>query len=166
MTRNEFVDMIAPVAQEICKRNGLWPSVCIAQATIESNFGYPADEVRAQLYAEYNFFGRKADQYDRYLEMWSGEYLKEPPDPDDPNYRHVEDDYYMKRSRFALYDSLQAAIEDYCDHFHKPWYRPAMDVVGDRDAFIDAMSPIYCNNTHYPEMIRSRIDEYDLTQYD
>ena len=56
----EFIQSIANSAVKSCKRYGLYPSVCIAQACIESTWGEDAIGI-------YNLFGRKAVDGDEYI---------------------------------------------------------------------------------------------------
>ncbi len=57
MSRVDYIKRIAPIAQESCKNTGLFPSLMIAQAILESADG------RSILAARYNnHFGIKADR--------------------------------------------------------------------------------------------------------
>lgn len=56
MTRQEYIDKIAPIAQDACKGTGLFPSLMIAQAIVESNNG---NSLLARVYN--NHFGIKAN---------------------------------------------------------------------------------------------------------
>lgn len=53
--QENFIALIAPTAQLICPKYKLFPSVCIAQACLESGWG----RARPELSAVYNYFGRK-----------------------------------------------------------------------------------------------------------
>lgn len=56
MTRSEYIDLVAPIAQDTCKGTGLFASLMIAQAIIESGDG------NSLLAREYNnHFGIKAN---------------------------------------------------------------------------------------------------------
>ena len=50
----DFIDRMGPVAQEIVPGYGLWPSVFLAQAALESGWGRSWLAVNAN-----NYFGRK-----------------------------------------------------------------------------------------------------------
>lgn len=62
MTRQQYIKMIAPIAQQVCKGTGLFPSTMIAQAIIESNNGNSDLTIDAN-----NHFGIKADK------SWKGD---------------------------------------------------------------------------------------------
>ena len=52
--QSDFLDKMGPVAQEIVPGYGLWPSVFLAQAALESGWGRSYLAVAAN-----NYFGRK-----------------------------------------------------------------------------------------------------------
>src|SRR5687767_996476 len=67
LTRSEFVQKFAPTVMKIAKGTGLFPSVFMAQAVLESGNG------NSTLSAKYNnFFGVKADK------SWKGDVIEMP----------------------------------------------------------------------------------------
>lgn len=94
MSTDEFIQKIGPAARRVCLAYNLPASVCIAQAAIESAWG-------RYVIGEYNFFGRK----------WNGigPCKSLPTEEVDSN-----GNWYTITANFQLYDSLDAAIEDWC----------------------------------------------------
>jgi flagellum-specific peptidoglycan hydrolase FlgJ len=90
---DRFIEWLGPVANVVCKRYNLFPSVCIAQGALESGWG-------KSCIGEYNLFGRKAVEGDRSMSVTTWEVI-------DGEEVVIQDD-------FKLYDSLEEAIEDYC----------------------------------------------------
>lgn len=149
MTPEEFFDWIGPAAMKICGEYGLYPSVCMAQAAIESGWG-------GDIIGEFNVFGRKAVDGDRSIVVPT-----EEQDRDTGEWSTID-------AAFKLYDSLEEAIRDYCILLTgEGVYLPALIFVGkSRDAYIDTMAPVYATRETYPEDIKSTILANDLDQYD
>lgn len=145
MTYDEMIEWIAPVAQEICGRYGLYPSVCIAQACIESGWG-------RYTIGEYNLFGRKWGGWGRYLEKATEEY--------------IDGEWITIVDKFQDYDSLEEAINDWCVLMtQEPVYVNNIDL-SSVDSFVNTMAPIYATNPRYAQDILVTISANNLEQYD
>lgn len=181
-TPEQFIEWIAPAAVKICSRYGLYPSVCIAQAAIESTWGADVIEAepgdinsgRATGFGGANFFGRKAVSSDP-LKKW--EWTTENGGPD--AYTEDEDHIYLGVHRwrikawFKLYPSMEEAVEDYCILLtEEPAYATVMAELGCRTQFVyalagDGMSAgVYATNKNYGPDILATIRANDLDQYD
>lgn len=147
ITPDEFLEMIAPVAQEICPKYGLFASVCIAQAIQETGWGkYPS--------ATNNYWGRKGVEGDdmeqqNTFEYYNGELV------------YIVDG-------FKNYPSIEAAVEDYCVLITQepcygavPQYYPY-----DLETYVYTLGPIYATDGNYSRSILSIIRGADLEQYD
>lgn len=67
LTRNQFIELYGMIAKKAGKDTGLFPSLFLAQAILESANGNSSLSKEA-----YNFFGIKADK------SWNGEYVVKP----------------------------------------------------------------------------------------
>lgn len=167
MDRIEFINEIAPYAVDACNRWGLYPSICIAQLCLESNFGTSELAVNAN-----NIAGKKWNK-DRFLPYYktTNEYLQmteeqaialgfEPVNP--------EKGLYSKSLPFNLYSSWQDCIEHYCENLvRSKWYSRAIDVINDYTLFLEIMSSIYApKHPTYANDVMRVIIEYDLQQFD
>ncbi|MFD2961361.1 MULTISPECIES: glycoside hydrolase family 73 protein [Olivibacter] len=99
MTRQEYIKLIAPVAQKVCNGTGLFASLLIAQAIVESHNG--AKNTLSLLASKYhNHFGIKSSK------GWTGAVV---------NLRTREvfsnKDVYIKDG-FRAYPSLEAGFAD------------------------------------------------------
>lgn len=147
MQPEEFFEWIAPSAVRICEKYGLYPSVCMAQAAIESGWGEAT-------IGEYNLFGRKAVSGDKQISLQTSECY--------------DGEWVEIMAPFKLYDSLDEAIEDYCILLtEEPVYMPALVFIGkDRDAYIEAMAQVYATSPEYHNSIKNTIRANNLTEFD
>ena len=150
MTPEEFIDMVAPAAA-ICKTKGLYPSVCIAQAALETGWGKSTA-------LGFNLWGRK-HHYGKGIIKATREV--------------VEKENVYGDALFQNYDTLDEGAADYCALFNE---HPKFARVNrtSRDAFIDEMGPLYATDApeeidgdpSYTEKIHSIIEEWDLARFD
>lgn len=149
MDYNEFIEHIAVVAKEICPKYDLPPSVCIAQAILESGWG-------KYVIGNYNYFGRKWNGWGNYVEHVTGEYIN-------GNYETIVD-------KFQSYDSLEEAIEDWCVLItEEPCYQDAYEIWKEEwnlTDFVYALAPVYATDPDYANKIMSTIKANDLMDYD
>ena len=148
MQPEEFIEWIAPSAVKICGEYNLYPSVCMAQAAVESGWGEAC-------IGEYNLFGRKAVSGDKSITLQTSE------QNDDGSWIEID-------APFKLYDSLDEAIRDYCILLtEEPCYMPALIFIGkDRDAYIEAMAQVYATSQEYHNSIKNTIEANDLGKFD
>ena len=146
MEYNEFIDWVAPVAQEICKKYALLPSVCIAQGALESAWGNSR-------IGEYNLFGRKAVNGDRSITVQTQECY--------------DGEWVTIDAAFKDYDSLEEAIEDYCILItEEPVYADCLTYRYDLDPYVRILGSIYATDPEYANKILQTIHANDLEQYD
>lgn len=101
MTKTDFINLLAPLAQEQARKRSKWilPSVCIAQAALETGWGSSSLMTKANA-----FFGIKAGK------SWTGKVYstKTKECYDGVNYTTITD-------LFRAYDSLEESVADYYD---------------------------------------------------
>lgn len=95
----KFIESIKDSAIENYKISKILPSITIAQAILESNWGNSNLTKEAN-----NLFGIKADYY------WKGEFV---------TFNTNEYHNYMIKDKFRKYDSLGESIKDHCDFLLK-----------------------------------------------
>jgi len=182
MTPEDFFGLLAPAAVKICKEYNLYPSVCMAQAAIESTWGEDIIEAtsedvessRATGAGGFNLFGRKAVSSDS-MQKW--EWTREHGGPE--AYEEDNDHIYLGENRwkikawFKLYPSIESAIVDYCVLLtEEPCYAPVVARRGNRKGFIYALAGdgvkagVYATNENYGPEIIMTIKANELDQYD
>ena len=150
MGTDEFIQKIGPAARRVCLAYNLPASVCIAQAAIESAWG-------RYVIGEYNFFGRK----------WNGigPCKSLPTEEVDSN-----GNWYTITANFQLYDSLDAAIEDWCQLMRNDSNYEAAVEIWDKTwnltEFVNAMAKKYATDPDYARKVLSTIAANNLTVYD
>ncbi|RMC38641.1 MULTISPECIES: glucosaminidase domain-containing protein [unclassified Lactobacillus] len=152
-----FLNTAASQAQKVAKKYGLYPSVMIAQAIVESNWGQSGLAVNAN-----NLFGMKAD------DSWPGETYAARTREEDKNGKS----YYIV-AKFRKYPSYQNSFDDngkklrqgvswQPDRYQGAWLENAT-------AYTDATKALtgtYATANNYNTILNNRITTYNLTQYD
>lgn len=152
-----FLNTAASQAQKVAKKYGLYPSVMIAQAIVESNWGQSGLAVNAN-----NLFGMKAD------DSWSGQTYSAKTREEDKNGKS----YYVV-AKFRKYNTYQESFDDngkklrqgvtwQPDRYQGAWLENAA-------AYTDATKALtgtYATANNYDSILNSRITSYNLTQYD
>ncbi|EEA84515.1 mannosyl-glycoprotein endo-beta-N-acetylglucosaminidase [Peptacetobacter hiranonis DSM 13275] len=93
MQREDFIEMVEPIAVDVYEKYGIYPSVTISRAAIESNWG------KSELSKEYfNLFGIKADK------SWNGRSV---------NMNTKEGYNDTENAAFRRYRSYKESIYDY-----------------------------------------------------
>ncbi len=154
---NNFIKMIAPIAQNLCKTREKWilPSVCIAQACCESAHG------TSKAMAEANgLFGFKVGKGVKYGNAWKGK-----------SYNTKTKEYYGQyvsiRDNFRAYDTVEEAVEDYMDLLCSlSRYADAVNQTDPRACITAIKNGGYATSPTYISTIMTIIDKYNLTQYD
>ena len=146
----DFIDRMGPVAQEIVPGYGLWPSVFLAQAALESGWGRSWLAQNAN-----NYFGRKC-LAEPCVDVWTPEYRN--------GVKTVE------LHRFQWYPTTRAAVHGYCQQFFRR-YESGAPVYPELDAstpesFIRSIAPRYATDPRYAEKVLRIIDEWGLKSWD
>ena len=152
-TTEEFIASIAEQAREIGQERGLYASVMIAQAVLESGSG--SSGLSKPPYN--NLFGIKGTYRGRAVHMLTSE--------DDGTGRR-----YDIVAAFRRYPSTRESLEDYADLLTKSmatFYAPAWKA--NARTYVDACNYLqghYATSTSYSSSLQGLIIAYNLEQYD
>ena len=147
--KKAFIARMLFAIAEIDDMGGFFPSVLIAQAAIESNWG------RSTLSAKYNnFFGIKAGKSwkGKSVNLKTGEVF---------NGKNV-----TINSNFRVYDNLVASIRDRNRLLRTSRYKTVEPASTPRTKAEAIKASGYCTATNYVESIMATIAANNLTQYD
>ncbi|MDF7638186.1 SLAP domain-containing protein [Lactobacillus sp. ESL0791] len=156
-SQTQFLNTAAKLAQKTAKKYGLYPSVMIAQAIVESNWGTSGLAVNAN-----NLFGMKADS------SWQGATYSAKTREEDKNGKS----HYII-AKFRKYGSYAGSFDDNGKKLRKgvSWqpqrYKGAW--LEDAKSYSDATQALtgtYATAHNYNTTLNQRITAYNLTQYD
>lgn len=170
-TTNEWIAMIAPIAQDLARKYYVLPSVVIAQTALETGWG------RTDLTRKYNIIGMKADLINstwKSHSTWDGTtYMKVTPE-------YVNGKLIHKEDVFRVYKTFRECLEDYVnfllyvrnDKGYK--YRRLQNLTDPKTVIniikvgtgTDDKPEGYCTDPNYEIKILNLIKEYDLTRFD
>lgn len=148
--KEEFVEKIAPIAQDEQRKCHIFASITIAQAALESNWGQ--SELATQYY---NLFGVKSDTGGL---MTTKEY--------------VNGQWIVVRARFAIYQSWRESIEQHTALFvdGTSWDSSHYQAVLSADNYVEAAQALqqrgYATDPNYAQKLISLIKTYNLDKYD
>lgn len=152
-SKEKFIKVVAPIAQRADKPYGLFPSVTIAQACLESNFG------QSELSRKYNnLFGVKGTDPNTSRELTTSEF--------------VNDHWETVTGRFRVYDTYEESIEAHTRLFVNgtTWNRKQYQhVLAAKDYATQAQAletDGYAIDPGYAKKLIDIIKEFNLTQYD
>lgn len=146
----EFIDKVAENAVTLEANYQVRPSVTIAQAILESNWG--KSELAQQ---ENNYYGIKGNNQDAYKTK------------EFENNEWVEID-----AEFRSYDSLMASMEDYAlllsngTEWDENLYQEVIEAPTYQGAAKALQTAGYATDPDYPEKVISLIETYELYKYD
>lgn len=152
----EFINQIAATAQTIAQQNGLYASVMIAQAALESGYGGSG----LSSAPNFNFFGIKGNYNGQSVTM-----------------RTYEDDgkgnMYTINAQFKKYPSAAESLADYAYLLrHGTYWNPniySKTWVSNSNSYQDATKALtgtYATDTSYFSKLNHIIEAFNLTQYD
>lgn len=137
-------------AKDLYEKYNILPSITIAQATIESNWGKSGLTQKAN-----NLFGVKA------FSSWSGAYVEMLTYEYDGN-----GNKYQILARFRAYNSWKESIEDYGKVICQPNFEGVRTASNYREAAMALKTGGYATDINYVNMVISRIEQYKLYEYD
>lgn len=144
-----FISQIASSAQSLGSQYDLYPSVMIAQATLESSSGTSG---LASNY--YNLFGIKGKYNGNSVSLLTWE------DDGNGNAYNIYDD-------FRVYPSWSASLEDYANVLQQSHFSGVRR--SNTTSYLDstaALTGTYATDTSYGSKLNYIINTYNLTQYD
>ena len=150
-----FIDTVGSHANEIASEHGLYASVMVAQAALESNYGNSS----LASPPAHNLFGIKSGQGEDTIVLSTDEY--------------INGQWIQPNERFKKYPNYQASMLDNAEllrhgntwdstHYAGAW-------VENTDNYSDATESLegrYATDPDYDTKLDNIIDEYDLTQFD
>lgn len=148
---NEFIDRLKNDTVAVCKDYGLYPSVMMAQAIIESDWGRSGLSVNAN-----NFFGVKARQGQNYVVMATQE------DDGKGNLYWIDD-------AFAKYDNLYESMEGNALVLYNNYNLYYGAFRKNTNSYADAtywLTGRYATDTNYYKTLNRVIEQYGLYQLD
>lgn len=155
-TTDQFIKKIGETSREIGQKNGIYSSVMIAQAILESGSG------NSSLASEpnYNLFGIKGKFKDQGVSFQTLEQDKEGSS-------------YQITSEFRKYPSYKESLEDYAKllkkgisgnaDFYKDTWKDQTESYKDAT---DHLQGRYATDKQYAEKLNAIIKAYDLTEFD
>lgn len=155
-TGNVFLDSILVPAYELANQNGLYASVMLAQAALESGWGRSSLSIPPY----YNLFGVKGE--------YQGNYVSKPTLEDNGS-----GEYYQIEARFRAYPSYRESLSDYVNllkngltsnpRFYAPTWKENTNSYRDATRYLTGT---YATDTHYGEKLNAIIEQFNLTRYD
>ncbi|MGG5318157.1 glucosaminidase domain-containing protein [Enterococcus sp. AZ072] len=155
-TTDQFIEKIGEWSREIGQKNGIYSSVMLAQAILESGSG------NSSLAAEpnYNLFGIKGKYQNTSVA-----------------FRTLEQDAigssFQITAEFRKYPSYKESLEDYAEllkegisgnkDFYKPVWKSETKTYKDATEYLQGR---YATDKRYAEKLNAIIDAYNLTEYD
>lgn len=148
--RQQFINTIAPSAQQLANAYDLYPSVMIAQAIHESNYGQSGLSISPYN----NLFGIKGAYNGQSVSLQTWE---------DDGYGNTYDivDY------FRTYPSYYESLADYVNIVRQPYFNSVWR--SNTSSYLDAtyaLTGTYATDTAYAEKLNDIIELHGLTQYD
>lgn len=148
-SQKEFFEKLGPLAVKISRQFDLYPSIILAQAALESNFGASELAIRHN-----NLMGVKAMPGLPSVEMATSEQ------------DHSGHSYTIKAA-FCRYKDWQESLNDYANLLETEQFRMVhRHQAGDYRRALKALRGSYATDIHYDQKLAAIIKAFDLTSYD
>lgn len=148
-----FIDKIGNYAKVLHEKYGVLPSISIAQAILESNWG------ESELSAKYNnFYGIKGSDESNTIELNTKEYVNE--------------EWIEISGRFRVYENWQESMEAHTQLFvngttwNPQQYATVLAAKDYQEAAQALQTSGYATDPTYPEKLIELIQQYKLNQFD
>ena len=149
LSNKEFIEYIGAAAQLAYFKDGILPSVTIAQAIEESGWGEYA--------IGNNLFGIKKSK------KWKGKTIKKKTK------EFVDGEEIIIEAEFKDYDSIIDGIKDHNKLLNESWFSPVKKACKNNDPY-EACRQLekceYATNPEYDSDLISIIKKYNLTRFD
>lgn len=146
-----FLNNVAPAARQVASARGLYASLMIAQAALESGWGGSYLSTAA-----YNLFGVKWNGSGSYINLSTQEYYGGA--------------YHTVMARFQRYSSYTESLNAYadliCSHFPRSTKAQASSYAVAAQNLRNGVYGTYATDPSYASKLISVIERYNLTQYD
>lgn len=151
--KKDFIKKLVPVAQKVDKGTKLLPSITIAQACLESNYG------QSDLAQKYNnLFGVKGTSKTTSAVMTTKEY--------------TNGKWVTVKARFQIYDSYEASIRAHNRLFqegttwNKNQYEDVLNAKNYPEQAKALVTDGYATDPDYATKLTNLIEQFNLNQYD
>lgn len=148
-----FIKEIGPIAKEVDREFELLPSITIAQACLESDYG------KSSLSQKYNnLFGVKGNNPNTSAVLTTKEYVKGK--------------WIVVKARFQIYDSYEASIRAHARLFQKgtTWnkqqYKHVLNAKDYRKQAHALVQDGYATDPNYADKLIKLIEQYHLDRFD
>ncbi|SIO21630.1 Flagellum-specific peptidoglycan hydrolase FlgJ [Carnobacterium alterfunditum] len=151
--QHHFIVQIVGYAKVLQEEYGVLPSISIAQAILESDWGTSELSVKNN-----NFYGIKGDSADPTVTMTTREF--------------VDGEWIEVNAEFRKYTTWQESMEDHSKLFTKgtTWntdqYAKVLASKDYKEAAYALQKSGYATDPDYPNKLIRLIEQYDLNQYD
>lgn len=143
-----YFEQMAPLAQKYGRKQGIYPSLILAQSALESGFGQ-SDLAKVH----HNFFGIKRTGQESSAAYQTEEVLG--------------GESVTVTANFRAYDSVEDSVKDYAALVGTlPRYRGVVEAVSPEEAARALVQGGYATDPAYAEKLIHMIQTYDLKQYD
>lgn len=151
-----FIETIGPISQSVAEENGLFASVMIAQAVLESGSG--SSGLSQQPYN--NLFGIKGSYKGAAANFATME-------------QNTAGEEYQIQDQFRRYPGVKESLEDYAallkngiqgdaDFYQQTWKEAGKSY----QSATEALTGTYATDVAYGQKLNKLIEEYQLTKYD
>lgn len=148
-----FIQLILPVSQKMYELYNVRPSVSIAQAILESDWG------ESELAADYNnLYGRKTADLSRAVLMETSEF--------------ANGEWIIIHDHFKVYQNVTESIEDHAllmvngTDWNPELYHPVLEAATYEEASHALQQAGYATDPTYPQKLIDLIERYELYKYD
>ena len=153
LSRQDFIDTLAPHAKELQQGYGVLPSIILGQAILESNWG------QSQLASQYkNLFGIKASGNQPKISLETKEFVNEQ--------------WITIQGDFRVYNTWEESLDDHTmlfvngTNWNPQLYSGVLTATNYKQAAQALQTAGYATDPNYANKIISVIESYDLEQYD
>lgn len=150
MSREEFIELLKPYALEAQQTHNVRPSLLIAQAALESNWGNSALSQETN-----NYFG-----------------IKNPKGVQYATKEYEEDEWTEVNASFKEYDSLESSVQDYASlvkngtSWDADFYQEVNQAADYKEAAVAIQEAGYATDPNYSEKVIQIIEQYELDELD
>lgn len=151
--QRDFINRLAPTAQAAYKQYRVLPSVSLAQAILESNWG---ESMLADQY--FNLYGVKAGEQEPNVYLETAEFVNET--------------WITINGRFRVYDNWDQSVEEharllfYGVNWNPQLYHAVLEASNYQQAARALQEAGYATDPDYANKLIHMIETYHLDQYD
>lgn len=145
--QEKFIKEMVPYAEKSHQKLGILPSIALAQAILESDWGQSQLAIDA-----YNLFGVKGE--------YKGMFVSVPT-------KEFENDKWIEiMDDFRKYPSFQESFDDHAALLNSKYYRTVKNAKDYKEAALALQTMGYATDPNYAEKLIEMIETYELYQYD